>query len=111
MDLSVYEGCGVDSVSLSAEQGSSGVQIVLCRGPETVVTLRFVQVVYVMVDGPDDGLDLVDRITSRVLPCRGAWPPEAGHLIHHHNNVTELVWVVLDGPTRIDVLAGSLELG
>lgn len=106
----MYEGCNVGSVSASAERGFSRVRVALCRGSETVVVLEFAQVVHFVMDGPDDGLFLADAITSRVLPRDGVWPAEAGHLIHHHDNVAEQVWVLLDGPTRIEVLAGSLTL-
>ncbi len=53
----------------------------------------------------------VDEISVLELPREGRWPDAARHLIHHHNNVSEQVWVVINamGP-RIEVVAESLSV-
>jgi hypothetical protein len=50
----------------------------------------------------------IDEISVRRLPGTGAWPAEAHHLLQHHNNKTDLVWITLTGPTQIEIVARTL---
>ncbi len=110
MDLSRYHGCFLRSVSTSLEaNGDARVLISLAEGPDTVVVLELLRVVRLsMDDGFGDWAGFVDDIKVSELPCRGPWPREARHLLHHHNNESAMLWVRLIGPTEIEILAREL---
>jgi hypothetical protein len=105
VDLSVYKDCGMGTVSVTAGSGVSRVCVPLLHGPNPAADLVFNGVAHFAIDYSGFPADLVFEITARALPRYGPWPPEARHLLHHHDNNAELTWVILDGTTRIEVLA------
>lgn len=100
--------CEVASFSVTTESGMSGMRVSLVHGPNPVADLVFSRVSQVAIDQSDDVPALIVEITARTLPQYGPWPPEAQHLLHHHDNVAELTWVILEGSIRIEVLAEEL---
>lgn len=87
--------------------GALAVTIAVGEGSGDDVVLVLSGVVRLCIDGADLH-SLVGEISVRRLPRTGAWPPEARHLLGHHDNAAELVWLRLDGPTTIEAVARGL---
>lgn len=79
------------------------------RGPDLAATLVFSHVLHLRTDFAEES-GFVLRIEAERLPRTGKRPTSARHLLNHHDNAYELVRVLLDGPTRIEVLAVSLDI-
>lgn len=109
MDLSAYVDCELGAVAFLNDWRGSWARVGLHRGPNLVGTLVFEGVGIFVMEG-SEGV-FVDQISVPELPREGRWPEAARHLIHHHNNVSEQVWVVISamGP-RIEVVAESLRV-
>ncbi len=99
---------GGDLGSIATELTNDGVLIVrigIDRGgvPQAVIVLT--DVAHFRFDG---AVDFIDEIVVRRLPRTGPWPAQARHLLGHHLNESEMVWIVLKGPMEIEALAGDV---
>ena len=110
MDLSSYHGYFLESVTVATAPRST-VAIALTRGVGEHAVLTLTHVLHLTMDSPGDWNDFTDEISVRRLPRTGSWPPEARHLLHHHNNDSDLLWIRLIGPTRIEIVARTLAVG
>jgi hypothetical protein len=107
VDLSNYRGYFLEAITVATAPGSSTV-IAVAHKPGEHVVLTLTQVVHVIMDSPGDWSDFIDETSVRRLPRSGSWPPEVHHLLQHHNNDTDLVWIMLIGPTQIEIVAETL---
>lgn len=107
MDLGSYRGYFLESINVATAPDSTAV-IAMYRNPGEQVVLTLSQVVHVTMDSPGDWDDFIDEVSVRRLPSTGPWPPEAHHLLQHHNNDGELLWIRLIGPTEIEIVARAL---
>ncbi|MER5321942.1 hypothetical protein [Streptosporangium roseum] len=105
MDLSAYRGYFLDSVVVQADSAASTARISLTSGADDTAVIELLGVVHVRMDSPDAGGDFIDEAVVGDLPRTGAWPADAQHLLHLHNNDSELVWLKLIGPKGIEVVA------
>ncbi|MER5649221.1 hypothetical protein [Streptosporangium sp. NPDC002524] len=108
MDLSAYRGYFLDSVVVHAGSAASTATIGLTSGADDSAIIELFGVVHVTMDSPDAGGDLIDEAVVRDLPRTGAWPAEARHLLHLHNNDSELVWLKVIGPRKVEMVARRL---
>jgi hypothetical protein len=103
MELSELAGGDVASIATELTRDSFlivRIDIVRGDGLQAVVTLS--EVAHLRIDGP---VEFIDEIEVRRLPRFGPWPAEAGHLLAHHGNASEMVWIRLGGPMEIEILA------
>ena len=107
MDLSSYHGCFLESVTVATAPRSTAA-IAMTRGGGEHAMLTLTHVLHMTMDSPGDWNDFVDEITVRRLPRTGAWPPGARHLLQHHSNDSDLLWMRLTGPTQIEIVARTL---
>ncbi|WP_214110475.1 hypothetical protein [Acrocarpospora catenulata] len=111
MDLSRYRGFFLYSVVVDAGPSTNTAKITLTSGAEDVVLVELSHVVQMAMDGPVEGDDLVDEIIVCELPKTGPWPADAHHLLHHHNNEADLLWLKIIGPREIGVVARTIKVG
>jgi len=110
VDLGHLVGSFITSVSAKVTKtGALAATIAVGEGGGYDVVLVLSDVVRLCIDGGDFH-SLVGGISVRRLPRTGAWPPEAHHLLGHHDNTAELVWLRLDGPTAIEAVAHGLRV-
>lgn len=107
MDLSTYRGYFLESVTAATAPPSTAA-IAMTRGAGEHAMLTLTHVLHLAMDSPGDWNDLIDEVSARPLPRTGPWPPEARHLLQHHNNDSDLLWIRLTGPTQIEILARTL---
>lgn len=108
MDLSAYRGYFLDSIVIQADSAVSTARISLTSGADDTAVIELFGVVHVTIDRPNVGGDFIDEAVVRDLPRTGAWPADAYHLLHLHNNDSELVWLRVIGPQEIEVVARKL---
>jgi hypothetical protein len=87
VDLSSYRGYFLEPVTVASAAGGTAA---------------------VAMDSPGGWHDLIDEVSVRRLRCTGPWPSEAHHLLQHHNNDADLLWMSLTGPTHIETVARTL---
>jgi len=107
VDLSTYRGYFLESVTAAAAPRSTAAIAMTRRAGEHAV-LTLTHVVHLSMDSPGGWNDFIDEISVRRLSRTGPWPPEARHLLQHHNNDSDLLWVTLTGPTQIEIVARTL---
>jgi hypothetical protein len=107
VDLSSYRGYFLESVTVAAAPSSTAA-IAMTRGAGEHAVLTLTHVLHLAMDSPGDWDDFIDEISVRRLPRTGPWPPEARHLLQHHNNDSDLLWIRLTGPTQIEIVARTL---
>ncbi|MET8539996.1 hypothetical protein ABZW03_04970 [Kitasatospora sp. NPDC004799] len=72
-------------------------------------TLRLVGIVHARADLGDPDGGFVAEVLVRELPQYGPWPPEARHLLSHHDNRRSLQWLTIIGPNEeVEILAAEL---
>ncbi|MGV9323692.1 hypothetical protein [Streptosporangium sandarakinum] len=108
MDLSAYRGYFLDSIVVQAGSAVSAARISLTSEADDTAVIELFDVVHVAMDRPDGGGDFIDEAVVSDLPRTGAWPADAHHLLHLHNNDSELVWLRLIGPQEIEMVARRL---
>ncbi|MFG2697673.1 hypothetical protein [Kitasatospora sp. NPDC048407] len=80
--------------------------VIELRSESARATLRLMGIVHARADLGDPDGGLVDEVLVRELPQYGPWPPEARHLLHHHNNRCALQWLTITGPSEeVEILA------
>jgi hypothetical protein len=109
VDLSSYRGYLLESITVATAPGSTA-DVAMARGTGEHVVLTLTQVVHVTMDSPSDWSDFIDEVSVRCLPSTGPRPSEAHHLLQHHNNDTDLLWIRLTGPTQIEIAATTLTI-
>ncbi|GIH50859.1 hypothetical protein [Microbispora rosea] len=105
MDLSAYRGYFLDAVVVQVDSVASTARISLTSGDDDTAVIELNGVVHMRMDSPDVRGDFIDEAVVGDLPRAGAWPADAHHLLHLHNNDSELVWLRLIGPREIEVVA------
>lgn len=85
-----------------SDDGALVVRIGIDRGGVRQGVIVLTDVVHFRFDGT---VDFFDEIAVRRLPRTGPWPAEASHLLGHHLNESEMVWIRLIGPGEIEALA------
>jgi hypothetical protein len=110
VDLSSYHGYFLESVTVATAPRSTAA-IAMTRGAGEHAVLTLTHVLHLTMDSPGDWDDFIDEISVRRLPRTGSWPPEARHLLQHHNNDSDLLWIRLTGPTQIEIVARTLAAG
>ncbi|WP_433540683.1 hypothetical protein ACQP10_00845 [Streptosporangium sandarakinum] len=105
MDLSAYRGYFLDSVVVQVDSVASTARISLTSGDDDTAVIELLGVVHVKMDSPDVRGGFIDEAVVGDLPRTGAWPADAHHLLHLHNNDSELVWLKLIGSREIEVVA------
>jgi hypothetical protein len=108
VDLSSYCGYFLESITVASALGGTAA-VAMSREPCERVVLTLTQVLHVTMDSPGGWNDFIDEVPVRRLPSTGPWPSEAHHLLQHHNNDTDLLWIRLTGPTQIEI-AGTLTI-
>ncbi|WP_329430118.1 hypothetical protein OG339_18360 [Streptosporangium sp. NBC_01495] len=108
MDLSAYSGYFLDAVVVHADSVAGTARISLTSGADDSAVIELFGVVHVMMNRPNVEGDFIDEAVVRDLPRTGAWPAEAHHLLHLHNNDSELVWLKVIGPQEIEMVARRL---
>jgi hypothetical protein len=98
VDLSSHCGYFLESVTVATAPRSTAA-IAMTRGAGEHAVLTLTHALHLTMDGPGDWNDFIDEISGRRLPRTGSWPPEARHLLQHHNNDSGLFWIRLTGPT------------
>lgn len=98
------------SVVIRTDVEPSEALVVLTSGLAST-EIRLSRIVHARVDVSDPEGDLVDEVVVRELPKDGPWPAEAQHLLQHHNNRSTLYWLTLVGPSEVEVVAESFEVG
>lgn len=109
MDLSRLAGSFITSVSSEVTKSGTLATTITVRQGERDVVLELSDVVRFCIDAVDLP-SFVGEVTVRRLPRVGAWPAEAHHLLGYHDNVAEVVWLRLDGPTAVEVVAHGLRV-
>ena len=110
MDLSAYRGYFLESVTAATAPRSTAA-ITMTREADERAVLTLTHVVHLAMDSPGDWNDFIDEISVRRLPRTGPCPPEARHLLQHHNNNSDLLWIRVTGPTQIEIVARTLAVG
>jgi len=110
VDLSSYHGYFLESVTVATIPRSTAA-IAMTRGTSEHAVLTLTHVFHLTMDSAGDWNDFIDEIPVRRLPRSGSWPPEARHLLQHHNNDSDLLWIKLTGPTQIEIVARTLATG
>jgi hypothetical protein len=108
MDLSAYRGYFLDSVAVHVDCAAGTARINLTDGADATAVIELFGVVHVTMNRPDVGGDFIDEAVVSDRPRTGAWPADARHLLHLHNNDSELVWLKVIGPQEIEVVARRL---
>ena len=108
MDLSAYRGYFLDSIVVHADSAASTARISLTSGAADTAVIELFGVVHVTMNWPDVRGDLIDEAVVSDLPRTGAWPADAHHLLHLHNNDSELVRLQVIGPQEIEMVARRL---
>jgi hypothetical protein len=109
VDPSRLAGSFITSVSTEVtKSGTLAAAITVQRGEHDIV-LELSDVARFCIDAVSLP-SLVGEAMVRRLPRVGAWPPEAHHLLGCHDNVAEVVWLRLDGPTAVEVVAHGLRV-
>ncbi|MER5628645.1 hypothetical protein ABT061_47290 [Streptosporangium sp. NPDC002544] len=108
MDLSAYRGYLLDSVVVHSDSAASTARISLTSEADDTAVIELFGVVHVTMDSPDVEGDFIDEAVVRDLPRTGAWPADAHHLLHLHNNDSELVWLKVIGPQKVEMVARRL---
>ncbi|WP_433245860.1 hypothetical protein ACQPYK_44215 [Streptosporangium sp. CA-135522] len=108
MDLSAYCGYFLDSIVVQADSAVSTARISLTSGADDTAVIELFGVVHMTMDRPDAEGDFIDEAVVSDLPRTGAWPADAHHLLHLHNNDSELVWLRVIGPQEIEMVARRL---
>lgn len=108
MDLSAYRGYLLDSVVVHSGSAASTARISLTSEADDTAVIELFGVVHVTMDSPDVEGDFIDEAVVRDLPRTGAWPADAHHLLHLHNNDSELVWLKVIGPQKVEMVARRL---
>ncbi|MEV4246708.1 hypothetical protein AB0J63_25200 [Streptosporangium canum] len=110
MDLSAYRGYFLDSIVVQADSAAGTARISLTSGADDTAVIELFGVVHVTMNRPDAGGDFIDEAVVSDLPRTGAWPADAHHLLHLHNNDSELVWLKVIGPQEIEMVARRLTI-
>lgn len=106
MDLSTLAGGDLGSIATDlTTDGTWDVRIGIDRGGIRQALIVLCDVTHFRFDGP---VDFIDEIVVHRLPPTGVWPAQARHLLAHHDNTSEKVWVRLSGPMVIEVLASRI---
>ncbi|MGJ6964882.1 hypothetical protein ACSDR0_23510 [Streptosporangium sp. G11] len=111
MDLSAYRGYFLDAVVVHADSAAGTARISLTSEADDTAVIELFGVVHVTMNRSDAGGDFIDEAVVRDLPRTGAWPADAHHLLHLHNNDSELVWLKMTGPQEIEMVARRLTTG